>query len=79
MIDRLFAMWQALYPNSYVEPQKPKMNSYFYTTDDTLDANTRKISLAISARNCTLTFECYSIETLLRRLQRQLPYFRLSP
>jgi hypothetical protein len=42
MIDRLFAMWQALYPNSYVEPQSQLLSNFWYTAGDVLDVNTRK-------------------------------------
>jgi tyrosinase len=40
MIDRAFALWQALYPDSYVEPQPQVQNSFWYNTGETLDGNT---------------------------------------
>jgi hypothetical protein len=42
MIDRLFAMWQALYPNSYVEPQSQIEGNFWYNVGDVLDVDTRK-------------------------------------
>lgn len=48
MIDRLAAMWQALYPNSYVEPQRQLWPSYWYNKDDLLDVNTRQSSPDLS-------------------------------
>lgn len=40
MIDRLFAMWQVLYPDSYLEPQAQGSSSYWYAQGDVLDVNT---------------------------------------
>jgi len=40
MIDRCFALWQALYPGSYVEPQSQYQSSYWYNQGDTLDETT---------------------------------------
>lgn len=40
MVDRAFALWQALYPDSYVEPMAQKQGSYWYSQGDTLDADT---------------------------------------
>jgi tyrosinase len=40
MIDRSFALWQSLYPDSYVEPMAQKQGSYWYSQGDTLDAET---------------------------------------
>ena len=42
MIDRTFALWQALYPDSYVQPQQQYQSSYWYNSGDTLDEGTRK-------------------------------------
>jgi hypothetical protein len=42
MIDRLFAMWQALYPNSYVEPQSQLASNFWYSAGNVLDVDTRK-------------------------------------
>ena len=39
MIDRLFAIWQALYPDSYVEPGAQAQSSYWYNEGDVLDAD----------------------------------------
>jgi tyrosinase len=43
MIDRSFALWQALYPDSYVEPMAQKQGAYWYNSGDNLDAETRKL------------------------------------
>jgi tyrosinase len=40
MVDRMFALWQVLYPDSYVEPQAQWSNSFWYSQGDVLDANT---------------------------------------
>jgi tyrosinase len=42
MIDRLFAIWQELYPDSYVEPEPQTQNTYWYQQGQTLDADSRK-------------------------------------
>jgi tyrosinase len=42
MVDRSFALWQALYPDSYVEPQKQRQSTYWYVTGSTQDVDTRK-------------------------------------
>jgi len=39
MVDRTFAIWQALYPNSYVEPEAQKQDTYWYTAGSVQDAN----------------------------------------
>jgi tyrosinase len=44
MIDRSFAIWQALYPDSYVEPQTQVQSSYWYGQGSVQDVNTRKFS-----------------------------------
>jgi tyrosinase len=38
-IDRLFAMWQSLYPNSYLEPQAQEMATYWYKAGSVQDVN----------------------------------------
>jgi hypothetical protein len=43
MIDRLFAMWQKLWPDTYVEPQSQRGWTYWYNTGDVLDVDTRKL------------------------------------
>lgn len=39
MIDRLLALWQALYPNSWVEPNMARVNSYTTSVGDMLDSS----------------------------------------
>lgn len=39
MIDRLLALWQALYPNSWVEPNMARVNSYTTSVGDMLTAS----------------------------------------
>ncbi|KAL9119272.1 MAG: hypothetical protein Q9187_004178 [Circinaria calcarea] len=39
-IDRLFAIWQALYPDSYVTPQVPGAGTYTNSPDEFEDVNT---------------------------------------
>jgi tyrosinase len=51
MIDRLFAIWQALYPNSYVEPEAQTQGSYWYNAGDVLDADSGKI-FGLCAGSC---------------------------
>ena len=40
MVDRCFALWQALWPNSYVQPQSQYQSSYWYKQGATLDETT---------------------------------------
>lgn len=40
MVDRCFALWQALWPSTYVEPQSQYQSSYWYNQGDTLDETT---------------------------------------
>ncbi|KAK6428007.1 hypothetical protein LTR95_015856 [Oleoguttula sp. CCFEE 5521] len=40
MIDRSFALWQALYPDSYVQPTQMYQNSFTIQQGQTVDANT---------------------------------------
>lgn len=42
MVDRSFALWQAVNPNSYVVPTKAFQNTYTIPAGQTLDENTRK-------------------------------------
>jgi tyrosinase len=42
MVDRIFALWQALYPDSYVEPEAQTQSTYWYQVGDDLDGDTRK-------------------------------------
>jgi tyrosinase len=44
MIDRLFAIWQALYPDSYIEPGAQTQGSYWYNEGDVLDGNSGRAS-----------------------------------
>jgi tyrosinase len=44
MIDRSFAIWQALYPDSYVEPQGQTQATYWYNQGSTQDVNSRKLT-----------------------------------
>jgi tyrosinase len=39
MVDRAFALWQSLYPNSYVEPQKQSQSTFWYNTGSIQDVN----------------------------------------
>lgn len=52
MIDRLFAIWQALYPDSYVEPEAQTQSTYWYNQGDVLDADS---GMTLDYRNPTLT------------------------
>ncbi|KAF1816707.1 Di-copper centre-containing protein [Eremomyces bilateralis CBS 781.70] len=40
MVDRCFAIWQILYPDSYVEPRAQGTGSFWFRKGDTLDADT---------------------------------------
>jgi tyrosinase len=40
MVDRVFAMWQVLYPDQWVKPQPAKMNSYTTSTGQIQDSKT---------------------------------------
>ncbi|KAF2664571.1 Di-copper centre-containing protein [Microthyrium microscopicum] len=40
MIDRSFAMWQVLYPDSYVEPMPQALSNQWYVKGEVLDATT---------------------------------------
>lgn len=40
MIDRILAMWQALYPNSWVEPNRARMASYTTAVGEWLNVST---------------------------------------
>jgi tyrosinase len=51
MIDRLFAIWQALYPDSYVEPEAQTQGTYWYSEGDVLDANSGQ-TLGLTAGRC---------------------------
>jgi tyrosinase len=39
MVDRFFALWQTLYPDTYVESANQIYGNYWYTSGTTLDAN----------------------------------------
>jgi tyrosinase len=39
MVDRFFALWQTLYPDTYVEAADQVYGNYWYTAGTTLDAN----------------------------------------
>jgi tyrosinase len=39
MVDRAFALWQALWPNSYVEPQAQVQGTYWYKQESIQDVN----------------------------------------
>jgi len=45
MVDRAFALWQAVYPDSYVEPNQAWQGSYTIPEKARIDAETRKFSL----------------------------------
>lgn len=42
MVDRIFALWQALYNDSYVEPMAAVEQSFTVAINDHVDENTRK-------------------------------------
>jgi tyrosinase len=42
MVDRCFALWQALYPDSYVQPQQQSQGNYWYNQGSVQDVNSRK-------------------------------------
>ena len=42
MIDRCFALWQAIYPDSYVEPMAAIEQSYTVKVGDVVDINSRE-------------------------------------
>jgi tyrosinase len=37
MVDRCFALWQAIYPQTYVEPYAQSVPSYWYNVDQVID------------------------------------------
>ena len=39
MVDRFFAMWQALYPDTYVDPAAQTYGNYWYAPGTQMDAN----------------------------------------
>ena len=39
MVDRFFAMWQALYPDTYVDPAPQVYSNYWYAAGTNMDAN----------------------------------------
>jgi tyrosinase len=39
MVDRIFALWQALYPGSYVEAQRQWVPTFWYNNGTVLDSN----------------------------------------
>jgi len=43
MVDRVFALWQGLYPNSYVAPNAAGAQSYTIAQGTIVDGNTRKL------------------------------------
>lgn len=47
MVDRSFALWQAVNPNSYVVPTKAFQNSYTIPAGQVLDENTRRCLASI--------------------------------
>jgi tyrosinase len=52
MVDRCFALWQALYPDSYVEPQSQYQATYWYNQGSVQDANSSKRSTLRDTRLC---------------------------
>lgn len=42
MIDRCFAIWQSLYPNSYVEPMAQNYATFTIPAGSVEDASSRK-------------------------------------
>jgi tyrosinase len=44
MVDRVFAVWQALHPDSYVEPMFSVEQTYTTARNSLLDGDTRKLS-----------------------------------
>lgn len=45
-VDRLFAIWQAIYPDSYTTPQADAEGTFTNAPDGTEDVNTRKLTLS---------------------------------
>lgn len=43
MIDRCFALWQVLYPDSYVEPMAAVNPTFTFATGTIEDVNSRKL------------------------------------
>ena len=43
MIDRCFAIWQSLYPNSYVEPMAQNIATFTIPVGTVEDASSRKL------------------------------------
>lgn len=39
MVDRVFAMWQSIYPDTYMEPQAQYQASYWYNAGQVMDQN----------------------------------------
>lgn len=50
MVDRVFAIWQALYPNEYVQPFRTQWGTYTIPRGSIEDVNTRKSSSSL--RRC---------------------------
>jgi tyrosinase len=44
MVDRVYAVWQALHPDSYVEPMMSVEQTYTTSVNSLLDGDTRKLS-----------------------------------
>lgn len=45
MTDRVFALWQALYPNSWVQPMAQVQGTYVYGPGDVMDSTSRECPL----------------------------------
>lgn len=53
MTDRIFAMWQVLYPDSYVEPERTAWGTFTTPRNSIEDVNTSTSRLFSSMGLCT--------------------------
>jgi hypothetical protein len=72
MVDRVFALWQALHPNSYVEPRRTDFGTFTTTPGSTEDVNTSKCPPRAVYHQITCQAEPFSrMSTLLTLLLHQ--------
>lgn len=72
MVDRLFAIWQALHPDSYVEPMVSNEQTFTTAVGQTLDGATRKLIPPGDVRFSSTMLTClHSHGSLPFRCQRR--------
>ena len=52
MIDRLFAMWQVMNPNSFIEPAAQMSPTFTYAINTIEDGDSRKVPQLPSKAHC---------------------------